>query len=489
MVYRIFLVSFLLFGQIQAQVFLPALAAPASTKRNLSLEYQVFSTHAGTGSTSQYVACPTTKAEFDKLFDTSYSNTTLYSAGKLNNMTLLDWDSYTDLTGVGISIPNSGDYFAIKITGTFIPKETGTYTFAINADDGVDFSIENTAVVSYYGPHGIAASALGSYTGTYYMTAGVSYRFTLRMQEGAVGEGLQFYWKPPSSSGAESGGYKKNFIQRPDELLSDRFFDGSSAVRAAPSAQYIKNLTGTNSDGVYWINLPVVGPTQIYCLMNSVVDGGGWMMMMKATRGTTFQYSSSHWTSVGTLNPTDNTRNDGDAKYHTMNYYPAKDLLALFPDIPSNYGSSSTGGSINLYSTYNNWCWLQNNFNNGTRVTPIYFWANVDRLFLGDATNFAGKGTAFSGQTDVRFYGFNFRNTPEVNQSNTSARVKSRWGFGWNENGGGLYPSGNMESDDVSGGIGVNSDRLGNYSAGDIIACCQNFTGINRTARVEIYVR
>jgi hypothetical protein len=319
--------------------------------------------------------------------------------------------------------------------------------------------------------------------------AGQRYRFELRFQEGGGGEGLQFYWKPPSSNGAESGGFKKNFIQLSDEVLTDRFFDGSSTVRAAPSAKYIKNLTGTNTDGVYWINLPIVGPTQLYCLMNSVVDGGGWMMMLKATQGNTFQYSSSHWTSVTTLNPSDNTRNNADAKFNTMNYFPAKDLLALFPDIASNYNSSTTGGSINLFSSYNNWCWLQNNFNNGTRVTPIYFWANVDRLFLGDANNFAGKGTAFSGQTDVRFYGFNFRNTPEVNQSNTSARVKSRWGFGWNENYGGLYPSGNMESDDVSGGIGVNSDRLGNYSAGDIIACCQNSTGINRTARVEIYVR
>jgi hypothetical protein len=28
-----------------------------------------------------------------------------------------------------------------------------------------------------------------------------------------------------------------------------------------------------------------------------------------------------------------------------------------------------------------------------------------------------------------------------------------------------------------------------NYSAGDQISCCQNSTGINRSARVEIYIR
>lgn len=486
---RLVFVFLFLGNMLHAQVFLPSMAANANSRGTFQLEYQVFSTHGGTGSTAQYAITPGTKAEYDRLFDTNYSHTTLFSRGNANNIILFDWDTYTDLTAIGISIPNSGNYFAIKITGTFTPSETGTYNFAIDGDDGVDLLIENTSVASYYGNHAMGISVLGTYNGSYNMVAGKAYRFQLRMQEASGGEGLRFYWKPPSSTGAESGGYKKSFVQRADEIMTDRFFDGSSAVRAAPSAQYIKNLTGTNTDGVYWINLPVVGPTQVYCLMNSAVNGGGWMMMMKATRGATFQYSSSHWTTVTTLNPGENNRNDGDAKFHTMNYFPAKDLLALWPDVPSNFNGSTTGGSINLSANYNNWTWLQNNFNNGIRITPINFWNSVDRLFLGDANNFSGKGTAFSSQIDVRFYGFNFRNIPEVNQSNTSARVKSRWGFGWNENGGGLYPNGNMESDDVSGGIGVNSDRLGNYSAGDIIACCQNYTGINRTARVEIYVR
>jgi hypothetical protein len=58
--------------------------------------------------------------------------------------------------------------------------------------------------------------------------------------------------------------------------------DGSTAARAAPSAAAIKALTGTNVDGVYWINLPAVGATRVYCIMDSRVDGGGWMMAMKS---------------------------------------------------------------------------------------------------------------------------------------------------------------------------------------------------------------
>jgi len=44
----------------------------------------IYSTHGGNGSTSQYVNYPTTTAEFDRLFDTAYSNTTLAWNGNLN---------------------------------------------------------------------------------------------------------------------------------------------------------------------------------------------------------------------------------------------------------------------------------------------------------------------------------------------------------------------------------------------------------------------
>lgn len=51
--------------------------------------------------------------------------------------------------------------------------------------------------------------------------------------------------------------------------------DGSTADRAAPSAKFIKQLTGTNTDGNYWIRFPNGTPYQVYCLMSS--GGGGWM--------------------------------------------------------------------------------------------------------------------------------------------------------------------------------------------------------------------
>ncbi len=270
-------------------------------------------------------------------------------------------------------------------------------------------------------------------------------------------------------------GDEKTFITQP--LLND----GKTAATSGTSAVQIKTNFPNSQDGTYWINLPTVGPTQIYCIMNTIVDGGGWMMIMKTKKDlTTFQYGSSYWTVKNTLNEADLNRNENDAKFNSMNYFLAKDMLAIWPDIESTFKNSTTGGSINLKTSYNNWSWLQNDFNNGNRIAPVDFWNTISNKFIMDANLFAGKGTAFSSQTDVRFYGYNY---------NRVAGARVRWGFAWNENGGGLYPNGIEGTNDVTGGIGLDA-TFNNFSAGDgNNLCCYNGLGINRSARVEIYVR
>ena len=258
------------------------------------------------------------------------------------------------------------------------------------------------------------------------------------------------------------------------------------------SAQELVNL-GIRVDGTYNINLPTVGVTPVYCLLDSKWNGGGWMMAMKATTGTTFNYNATYWTTDNTLNPTQVDRSNGDAKFEVMNKFAAKDIMALWPDITPN---GTVSGSI---SNLSEWSWLENNFNGGTRQTLISFFTSPSNLtytaptnggagyFLRDAKTFSGWASGkFSSQVDIRFYGFNYVNNPGY-----SLNAKVRWGFGWNENGEGLFPgtSGSFRgSNDVSGGIGMDSS-FQSWSAGDRIACCQDTTGINRAARVEIYVR
>ena len=79
---------------------------------------------------------------------------------------------------------------------------------------------------------------------------------------------------------------------------------GSSSSCPGASAEAIKDATGTNTDGVYWILVNGVA-TQVYSIMNSAMDGGGWMLAMKgANTGNTFGYSADYWTTTNTLNPT-----------------------------------------------------------------------------------------------------------------------------------------------------------------------------------------
>lgn len=484
----VYLIIFLNFqNKIQSQILAPYHGFQNQPK--VQFDYWLYSTHAGSGSTSQYVLSPSSKADMDNIFNTNNTNTTLVKTGRTNSSKILDWQSSTELSTLGITPPNNGTYFAMKIQGTFIPLESGNYTFTLESDDASDLTINGSSVIGTY--VGQAVPALGTHTGTINLSAGQKYTFEVRMQQGAGGYGLRLYWKSPLQSATPTSytsvlpanTYYSSWTQNLQEMVSNPDMDGSTAARAAPSAKYIQTAFSNYSDGVYWINLPYVGPTQLYCLLNTTIDGGGWMMMMKATRGTTFNYSSTHWNTVSTLNTSNANRNDGDAKFDAMNYFFAKDMMALWPDIPSNYNSSNTGGSVNTSGVYNNWCWLQNNFNSGVRITPINFFNSSTKLFLGNANSFTLKGTAFSSQVDVLFYGFNYTNT------NSTASV--RWGFGWNENGGGLYPNGNETSNDVSGGIGMSGvfSTGVNYSAGDQITCCQDVTGINRSARVEIYIR
>lgn len=59
-------------------------------------------------------------------------------------------------------------------------------------------------------------------------------------------------------------------------IIVNRTGDGTSSTRYATSAATIKSLTGTTTDGFYWIQTTgMASPVQIWCDMNT--GGGGWM--------------------------------------------------------------------------------------------------------------------------------------------------------------------------------------------------------------------
>jgi hypothetical protein len=141
------------------------------------LSYTIYKTHAGTGSLSQYGQAPQNAIEFENMFNTSNSNTTVWATGSANPLNILDWTSTTQLNNNGISTPGS-NYFGIKVVGTFIPVETGVYTFQLQGDDAYDLFVNGSLVVSQYGGYSAVP-----HTGTISLTAGMQYTLVARQQE------------------------------------------------------------------------------------------------------------------------------------------------------------------------------------------------------------------------------------------------------------------------------------------------------------------
>lgn len=174
-------------------------------KGNKSLYYRLYSSSTTTN--------PNSAAEFESTYvnaanyKTSGYVTLASNAGNLNSSTsaannILNYASYTQLgTAIGNATPYSGfngQGYAIVISGYFIPKQTGTYTFSIEGDDAVDFFLNGQNVVNQYGLNG--ASTIGTHTGTIALVSGKKYLFRVRMQQGYGGDALQLFWKKPSES-------------------------------------------------------------------------------------------------------------------------------------------------------------------------------------------------------------------------------------------------------------------------------------------------
>lgn len=166
------------------------------TTGNGSTSVRIFRTHFGNGNTSQYANWPMSRSEMNKCFNTAWSATTLWWSGNMNATSSLSFYNFQTLTSAGAAVPPNGDYYATEITFTFVPLETGTYSFGLTSDDGGDLTIAGTSVIEFYGGKGTGPFKYG----TYYMVAGQQYTAVTRMQEYGGGDGLGLMWRRPSQS-------------------------------------------------------------------------------------------------------------------------------------------------------------------------------------------------------------------------------------------------------------------------------------------------
>jgi hypothetical protein len=259
--------------------------------------------------------------------------------------------------------------------------------------------------------------------------------------------------------------YRRNLSSVTAPTYIRRGILGATPNNPARSALEIMRNNGEVPDGVYYIDLPGVGPTATFCLMNTAFKGGGWMLALKATRGSTFNYDSNYWTTNNTLNPTSLDLLDRDAKFESFNRFPATEIMARFPDVQNGGTMENLGG----------WIWDERLPNSPSSLSTFFANCPQTRLLESDEIfNWRGHRNSgpFSAQSVWRKYGFNL----------TSGNGRQRWGFQWNEN-----AVDDPTSQDVAGGIGVSG--LASFSAGDQINCCQSYAGVNRTMRLELYVR
>lgn len=395
----------------------------------------------------------------------AFDNRTYRNIGKTTNLSNLS--SATN----GQYFDNWSDSYSVEWTGYFRANVTGTYTFQAYSDDTCYVWIGQNALSGYTTSNYLLyenSAHLATRTNTIYLVEGVYYPFRMRWGEGGGLDYVSLNFTPPGGTQTFDGtGYFFSSI-------------GTNQAYPAESAKIIKELSSTNIDGVYYINVNGVS-TATHCLMNDIYDGGGWMMLMKATRGTTFNYSANYWTTANTLNPGETNRNNGDAKFDTFNYMQIKDVMAIWPDISSTsytniYGKN--GGSLLIDD---GWVWKIDNWNGSTRTTALAGFQNPRNAHPSNPYVFNGFSTGiFSAQTPT------FRHMiGGLPTDISSSNAYGRWAIVMNEN-----AVGDFGSCDVSCGIGTyhlwGSDR--GFSAGDFYGCCAT-VGINRQARLEMYGR
>jgi hypothetical protein len=223
------------------------------------------------------------------------------------------------------------------------------------------------------------------------------------------------------------------FTSTPNGLTSDQASVSGLALRQGYPGY---------GDGVYWIKCGGV-PKQTYCLMDPKWDGGGWMLIMKAAQGSTFNWNSTHWTTTSTLNPTDTTTTLSDAKFDVFNSVPVNDVMAVWP--ASDVGAGNTGGSLNVSD---GWVWLVKNWYTGG-ITPLAGF-QIDRdATPADIFSFSGFSTTspiWSYQSGTRAHGFG----SGAHIAGPDVYI-TRWGFLWNNE------IGTTSTQDAFAGIGLNT--------------------------------
>jgi hypothetical protein len=424
----------------------------------------------------------------------SASSANYCGSATLTTINFTSWAS-----GITCNFQYSQSYASGFIRAPF----SGMVTLTTTSDDGVQVQVNDFVGINNWTDHGATADSM-----SIPMVAGNYYPIKIWYANGASAGvlTLSWSWSGQSSITVPAG----SFFQSIYDFDSCPLNSGIGPNCAGSSAWQIKQLTNTNIDGLYWINLgDGSGAKATYSIMNSAHGGGGWMLAMKGKdSASTFAYDSAYWKDANLLNadrPSRNNQENVDAKYLPFTQSRATDVMVIFPDYVAStykgaYPSSGDGfaWSENL-SAMRPWTASDGNSYNvnqsgdpsGTSACATYpatmqnIFSNSSRCLIRrvnstyNASNSPydpiGNGLFYS-QTQVRFFGFNY-----AAASSGSQMYKARFGFGWNENG-----STDESSNDGTGGLGLYTPGgLLTIASGTRNQCCATQNGVSGSSGTE----
>ncbi len=124
--------------------------------------------------------------------------------------------------------------------------------------------------------------------------------------------------------------------------ITRRWRDGTSSGQAAVNAESIKAMTGTSTNGQYWIQ-PLGAPSaqQVFCIMdNSIGDSGGWMSAFNilSTTNSGIPGGAADWYNTQFWDDQNGTFNTGSTltanfKNNVYGYAPAKKVNFLLHNV------------------------------------------------------------------------------------------------------------------------------------------------------------
>ncbi len=200
------------------------------------------------------------------------SRTENYPAGLVTNFTNIN----TATDGI-VPTDSSWQTYSVEWFGYFFATVTGTYTFFTNTDDASYLWVGASALSGYTTSNCLVNNggihAVQERSGTISLTAGTYYPIRFQFGQNTSGDGCALSFSAP--------GIARTYN------LSGYVYYGIGTYSSFPinHARLLRATNAATVDRSYFVNVNGTA-TPTYCLMDSKWDGGGWMMMLKATAGT-----------------------------------------------------------------------------------------------------------------------------------------------------------------------------------------------------------